>query len=191
MPSVASAEVKKGAIGHIIKIVELVAAFGIFVMMGHILANVAGRFFFNKPLIFTQEIVGYVYLPIVALLGMMVAKYLNEHLQAPLIFDQLTWGNRRILVMISTFLVTAVCLLFVWFTFEEALHGFLVKATGGVTTVQIWPVLWLVPITFFFLAVFWLAEGINAARGRLDVKNEEEMAEDFLASAESKEGSPS
>lgn len=161
---------------RVMRVVHILASIGIFLIMITVLANVAGRFFFSTPVPFSSEMVGFFELPVVALLGMVIAKHLNEHLQAPLIFDSLTWGNRRILVVIATGLVTLTLLVFVYFGFIEAMHGFEIKRVAGVSPLQSWPVLFLLPITFLTLAAYYAAECYQAIRGKFDAKSDLDLA---------------
>lgn len=153
---------------RLIKILEIIAAAFIFVMMLHVLVNVVGRYAFNSPVRGTLEIVQYWYMPIVAFLGFIVAKHLNEHIEAPIIFDSLTWGNRRLLVIINALVAVATCLLFAYFTFfGQALHGLQIGATAGASTVPIWPVMFLVPIVYVTLSMQWAFDVIRAGRGQI------------------------
>lgn len=161
---------------RIMRVLHVVAAIGIFLIMLTVLFNVGGRYFFDTPLPYSSEIVGFFELPVVALLGMVIAKHLNEHLQAPLIFDQLTWGNRRILVTVATALVAATLLVFTYFSFVEALHGFEIKRVAGVSSIQSWPVLFLLPVVFLTLAIYYGADCVQAIRGRFDSKSDMDLA---------------
>lgn len=153
-----------------LKIFNIIASVGIVIMMLHILANVLTRYLFNSPLPNTLEYVSYWYLPVVAALGFVLAKQANEFIDAPLIFDKLTWGNRRILVIMFSGMGIVVCSAYAYFTFvNEALHGLKVQTTGGVSSVPIWPVFFLVPAIFAILAVLYLIDLVRAIRGELGV----------------------
>jgi len=162
---------------RIIKILEIVGAAFIFAMMLHVLANVAGRFLLNSPLHGTLEIVQYWYMPVVAFLGFIVAKHLGEHIEAPLIFDGLSWGNRRILVMVNGVIAVVTSLLFSYFIFTgSSLNGLEVRATAGASTIPIWPVLFLPPVVYLVLSVQWAIDVFRAARGQIDERGEAETA---------------
>lgn len=169
--------------GRLIKTLEIVGALFIFVMMLHILANVVGRFAFNTPVLGTLEFVQYWYMPIVAFLGFMVAKHLNEHIEAPIIFDSLTWGNRRLLVIINGVLAIATALLFAYFTFEgQALHGLAIGATAGASTVPIWPVFFLPPVVYVVLSFQWALDVFRATRGQINQRDEADQVLATVAS---------
>ncbi|HWK76302.1 TRAP transporter small permease [Microbacterium sp.] len=164
---------KPGTGSRPIKILEIIGAAVIFVMMLHTLANVVGRFAFNFPVLGTLEIVQYWYMPTIAFLGFIVAKFLNEHIEAPIIFDSLTWGNRRLLVIVNGILAVVTCLLFAYFTFVgQALHGVETGATAGASTVPIWPVMFLLPVVYLILSAQWAIDVLSAARGRIDETDE-------------------
>ncbi|MFU8945490.1 TRAP transporter small permease [Mycetocola zhadangensis] len=165
--------------GRVIKIIEVVGALAIFAMTLHVLANVVGRFFFNQPLQGTLEYVQYYYMPILCFLGFVVAKYLKSHIEAPLIFDNLTWGNRRALVIVNAGLAVVTTALFAYFTLtNEALHGLEVQATAGTSTIPVWPVYFLVPAVFIALAFMYAQDVVRAAHGEIDERNEAEAALD-------------
>lgn len=160
----------KGPGALALRIFRIIASIGIVIMMLHILANVFTRYLFNSPLPNTLEYVSFWYLPIVSVLGFVLAKQANEFIDAPLIFDKLTWGNRRILVIMFSGMGLVVCSAYTYFTFvNEALHGLKVQTTGGVSSLPIWPVFFLVPVIFAILAVIYLVDLIKAVRGELGV----------------------
>ena len=173
---------QKSRLGTVaLRIFNVVASLGLMIMMLHILANVFTRYLFNSPLPNTLEWVSFWYLPIVATLGYVLAKHANEFIDAPLIFDKLTWGNRRILVMVFSAIGFVVCGAFAYFTFvNEALHGLRVQTTGGVSTLPIWPVFFVGPAIFAILAIMYLVDGVKAFRGELgvhDISASEELDE--------------
>lgn len=160
----------KGPAFLALRIFNIIASLGIVVMMLHILANVFTRYLFNSPLPNTLEYVSFWYLPIVAALGFVLAKHANEFIDAPLIFDKLTWGNRRVLVIMFSGLGVVVCSAYAYFTFvNEALHGLKVQTTGGVSSLPIWPVFFLLPAVFLILVAMYLMDLIKAIRGDLGV----------------------
>lgn len=161
-----------------LRIFTAVASLGIVVMMLHILANVLMRYLFNSPLPNTLEWVSFWYLPIVAFLGFVLAKHGNEFIDAPLIFDKLTWGNRRILVILFSVVGFIMCAAYAYFTFvNQAIHGFEVKTTGGVSSLQIWPVFFLGSAVFAILAVMYLRDLVKAVKG--DIGIHDHAADDF------------
>lgn len=169
---------KPTLVSRALRVFSIIAGVGIFAMMLHVLANVFMRYFFNSPIPNTLEVVSYWYMPIVAYLGFVLAKAAKEFIDAPLIFDSLTWGNRRILVIVFSIIGIGGCLLFAYFTFvDEALHGLATQATGGVSNLPIWPVFFLPPAIFVILAVMYGWDLVKAARGEID---EPESAEDAL-----------
>ena len=152
-----------------LQVFSVVASIGILVMMLHVLANVATRYLFNAPVAGTLEMVSYWYMPVVTFLGFVLAKQADEHIEAPLIFDRLTWGDRRVLTVACGVVAAALCAAFAWFAFTgEALHGLERRTTGGVSTIEIWPVFFLPPVVFLILAVMYGSAVVRAARGQID-----------------------
>jgi len=156
---------------------QVISSVAIFVLMLHVLAHVFMRYVFNAPIQGTTEMVAYYYMPIVALLGFVLAKHAKEIIEAPLIFDNLTWGNRRILVVFSAGLAAIMTGLWTYFTFTEfALHGLKIRAVGGVSTIQVWPIFFLVPLVFLILCGMYVRDIVRAARGQIDEHRDEDEA---------------
>lgn len=156
---------------------RVVASVGIFALMIHTLANVVGRYAFNRPLPGTTEFVAYWYMPIVAFLGFVLAKQAKELIEAPLVFDNLTWGNRRMLVITNAAIAVVMCGLFAYYTFTgDALHGLKVGAVAGVSTISIVPVLFLPPLVFVILTCMYVYDIVRAFRGHIDVDRDEDEA---------------
>lgn len=147
------------------------AAF-LLLMMMQVLLNVVSRYFFNSPIANTHELVGYWYLPAVALLGFVTAKLVGEHIDAPLIFYKLPIGSQRVLALVSALLGIAVCLLFANYTFLEALAGTSTQSTAGTSSLPIWPILYLPPLVFMVLAALFLVDAVRVVKAEADKDTE-------------------
>src|SRR5690606_18468278 len=108
-----------------------------------------------------------------------------DMIEAPLIFDNLTWGNRRILVLIASAIGVVMCALWAYYGLQGAIHAFEIKLQGGVSTIPVWPVHFLPPLIFVILAVMSGLEGVRALRGRIDTKHDlDEVALGSLADSD-------
>jgi TRAP-type C4-dicarboxylate transport system permease small subunit len=116
-------------------------------MMFHVVADFSGRFYFNRPLAGTTEIVGGWYMIAIAFLPWAwIAKH-DQHIVAGM-FQQL--GSMRVehwLEIICKIVTAAFIALFVWQTAGEAIAqtraGEVLQAAN--MYVPIWPSRWLLP----------------------------------------------
>ncbi|MEW1963713.1 TRAP transporter small permease [Microbacterium sp. NPDC077644] len=146
--------------------IEYIAGAAILVIMVHTLANVAARALFNSPLPDTNEWSAFWYLPIAALGGFILAQFAGEHIEATLIYDRLDARNRHVLDIGATLVSIAVSCAFAWFTAMEAAHATSIGLRAGVTSVVIWPIKWLVPLTFVLLVILMVAKVVSLIRNR-------------------------
>lgn len=170
MTTTAPSTPPKRSIGEkVLFAMSVIAGIAMFAIMLHTLANVAGRFLFNAPVANTIEIVSYWYMPILAYFGFVLAKVAKQSIDAPIVFDNLTWGNRRILVIAACVIATLFCALAAYYTLTgDAIHGMQTGKTAGVSSVVIWPVLFIPPIIFAVLTAMYIWEAVQAARGNFD-----------------------
>lgn len=149
---------------------SVITAVVLIVMMLHIVAHALLRFLANSPIYGTNEMVQYWYLPLVALLGIPAAQLQKQHITVTLVTGRLRFWNAAIFKIFAAVLGALVSLLWAWFGFKEALHRMAIGATAGVTDVMIWPVYFLVPLTFFILAALYILDIVAIRR----VENPEE-----------------
>jgi TRAP-type C4-dicarboxylate transport system permease small subunit len=157
--------------------ISILGGAAIFAILLHTLANVVMRFFFNSPLPNAIEIVSYIYMLVLGYSGFLLAKFAKQTMDAPIIFDSLTWGNRRLLVIFASALAAIFCGATAYYTLTgEAIPGMLIGKTAGASTLVIWPTLFLVPVVFAVLAVSYVADTVNAVQGRFDDGSDLEAA---------------
>jgi|SRR5690625_2481944 len=137
---------------------SLISAVVLIVMMVHILAHALGRYFFSSPIYGTNEIVQYWYLPLVALLGIPAAQLQKQHITVTLVTGRMAFRNAAIFKIFAALLGAAVSGLWTWYGFQEALRRMEMGATAGVTDIVIWPIYFLVPITFLLLAALYVID---------------------------------
>lgn len=174
-----SAAKRSSRIGRVsIFVLKVVGVLAIFAVMLQTIVNVMSRQLFNQPVQHTTELVSYWYLPAMVFLGYIIAKDRDEHIDAPLLFDRLAPASQRVLRIVTDVLVVAACLLFVVFTFEEAMHGFEVRETVGATTLILWPVMFLIPVAFAGLTVQY---AIDIVRALAHPPREESLSESIVS----------
>lgn len=159
---------------RVTRVLGIVGALAIFAILIHTLANVAMRFLFNAPIPNAIEIISYWYMLILAYVGFVLAKLAKQTMDAPIIFDSLTWGNRRVLVVFSNALATAFCAVTAYFTLTgDALPASQINKMAGASTLPVWPVLFIVPVVFAVLAVLYAVDTVQAVRGVFDADAED------------------
>lgn len=142
------------------KALSIITAVVLIVMMVHIVLHAVLRFSLSAPIYGTNEMVQYWYLPLVALLGIPAAQLQKQHITVTLATERMNFWNAAIFKISAALLGVVVSLLWAWFGFEEALQRMSIGATAGVTDITIWPVYFLVPLTFLLLAALYIVEMI-------------------------------
>ena len=140
-----------GAI-HAAAVVALVA------MMLHVLANVVARSVFNTTVPLTFELTQYYYLPILASLGFIAAQYRGEHITAEVFYHLFRRGEKRLIIVMTSLVSGGVAFGFAYYTFERAQYASSVRLVYGVTSLQVWPVLYLLPVCFALMGVLILVQ---------------------------------
>lgn len=144
------------------------ATVALVVMMVHIVLNVVLRVLFNRPIYGTFEIVEFWYLPINALLGLIAAQLMREHIQVTAFMDLVPAGQRRVLHAIAVGVTAALALLVtvgsLMLGIDEAAH----QTTAGVTDIPAWPLQLLVPVAFLLLGLLLFAPAVEPEEEGLD-----------------------
>lgn len=147
----------------------VLASVALIAMMLHTVLNAVSRRFLGAPLPGTSELVAYWYLPVIALVGFVVAHWRSEHIRVSLVTDRLRARNRTEFEVLDRSLGIVVSLALAWFGLHEALRYLEVGMTAGVTSLIIWPVSFLVPAVFVLLAASFAADILRATRGRVSM----------------------
>lgn len=158
---------------------EIPATIAVFVLMLQVAVNAIFRTFGLGSIPDTLELTQYWYLPIVALLGFIVAESRGEHMVADLIYENFDRSARRIVKVLSASLGAVVSLGFAWFGLSQAIHAMNIGLTAGSSDIPAWPVQFLVPIVFtvFFIQFVW--SGIRAFGADVELSEEEAMYEEI------------
>lgn len=157
------------------RVLMAVGAVAVVVMMLHIVINAVMRSVNDTPLTGTNEYVTYWYMPLVALLGFVVAQRERMHTEASVLFDRLPRRNRTELHVLGLVLTGLMCAGFAFFGWREAVHNWEIGLTGGVVGVVIWPMTFLVPVTYAVLTVqvFMEAVMVMVKPSRLAIRQNE------------------
>lgn len=113
--------------------------------------DVLMKAFFNAPFSITIELVSYYYMIPLTFLPMMMLELRQEHIDTNLFYQMFPTVVQRIAQVISGAITIGIYGLLTRFTFEQALKS---TASGevamGVNLLPIWPMRWVLPITFAF-----------------------------------------
>lgn len=156
----------------VVGISQVTAVAAMFLIMAHTLANVVMRTWFNAPLTGTNEYVGSWYLPVTVFVGFVVAQSRREHIEATLLYDRMNKTNKRAFDLLSKALASIVLGSLAYVTFQQALYGYEVRMTTGVTGVPVWPVFFLVPTCFALLSVMYLTDTYRNFRDRSEPQDD-------------------
>ena len=118
-----------------------VAAVAIIILMVQVILDVGGRFFFNRPIAGTLELVTYWWMPIIVFLSLGWAQRRGEHISVTLLTETLSERLGKIVWTIGDIFGFVVIVMLVVFAWQGA-----AKSTGiheaalGTAVVLIWPI---------------------------------------------------
>ena len=142
---------------RLFKIAEVAAVAGLLAMMAHIVVNALSRTMFDQPLVGTLERVQYWYMPVVVLLGFVVAMHRTEHVWADIFFSRFPARSRPFVGGAASIICAAVCFLVTVYSFDVAQHNRAIDLTAGLTDIAAWPTTYLVPLVFLTFGIQFIA----------------------------------
>ncbi|OCX63796.1 C4-dicarboxylate ABC transporter permease [Thioclava sp. SK-1] len=124
-------------------------------MMGHITADVALRFFFNGRLIGTLEIVSYYYMVVIVFLSLGYVELRGEHIRVDLFAQMMPHAVQLGLYVFACTLGLIFFGMLGWQTLQDAISA-TARSEEAMSnyTFYIWPARWALPLGF---AGIWLA----------------------------------
>ncbi len=137
-------------------------------MLVHVTANALMRSLLDRPIAHTLEMVEYWYMPLLTLLGFVVAQQRGQHIAADLLFERLSGGARTIVAVGGNLLGVVVCGAVTWYSFGEAQHARDIGAAAGLSDIPAWPVTYAVPLVFGALAVQFLRGALRGSLAGVD-----------------------
>jgi len=133
-------------------------------MVLHVSANSLLRTVANDPLDNTLEYTQYWYLPAIVFTGFLTAARRGEHIRASLIFDNLPPRVQRWTWPAVSTVCAGLSGAFAWFGLLSAMENREKGLTGGVSTVVIWPVTFIVAVMFGLMAIQFLVNAFRPPR---------------------------
>lgn len=148
-----------GAFQKALSTLGFVGAAGVLLLCLHTVVNAVLRGLGGEGITGTLEVVGYWYMPLIALLGFSLAKRRNEQIEASLVYDRVPAAVKRDFDLTAHLLLVVLSLVFIWYGWLEALHASAIEKTAGISSILVWPTFFLVPLGFALLAVQSVADG--------------------------------
>jgi len=136
----------------------MIAGITVIVSMVQVILNALGRRFLASPITGTLEISQFWYVPALVLLGMISAQARNEHLRVGLFFDHFAPPAKRIVATATNLLFAALAVGFAWYSVGRSLEYLSIGKTEGSLGIPIWPVTFLVPVSFVLIAFVLIAQ---------------------------------
>ncbi len=127
-----------------------------FLMMLHVSADVSGRYFFNKPLEGTTEIVSAYYMVIVAYLPWAYLARNDNHISVDIFTRLMPVSVAHWLDVFVKILVIAYLGLFIYQTGSQAINQTRIHEVwqAGTTFIPVWPSRWLPPVAASLMAIY-------------------------------------
>jgi len=143
-----------------------VAGAAIIVLMLHICADVAGKYFFNQPIVGTLEIVSRYYMVACVFLPLAFVQLHRKHLVVEMFTMGLSARRRAALDAGVALLGLAYVTLLTWLVFGRAVAATRDNEFLSLTFYDLpaWPARWLLPISFGLFALILLAQFIDDVR---------------------------
>jgi TRAP-type C4-dicarboxylate transport system permease small subunit len=148
----------------LIGVVDAAAVAALVAMMLHVLSNVFARSVLNTTVPHTFELTQYYYLPILASLGFVAAQHRGEHITAEVFYSLFSRGEKRLITVMTTLAAAVVAFGFAYYTFDRAQYAGSIRMVYGVTSLQVWPVLYLLPVCFAVMGALILVRGLSEWR---------------------------
>ncbi|GAA1541260.1 TRAP transporter large permease subunit [Nocardioides humi] len=149
------------------RLIEVPVSLILIAMVLHVSANALLRALAGHPLDNTLEYTQFWYLPAIVFAGFLTAARRGEHIRASLIFDNLPSRLQRPVWALVSVVSATLSGGFAYYSLLEALDNREKGLTGGVSTVVIWPVTFIVPLMFALLALQFLADALRAPRAEM------------------------
>lgn len=124
----------------------LLSSIGVAMLMIHVVADVALRFWFNSPIHGTIEYVQYWYMIVIAYMAFGLTQQREEHIDAPVLAGRLSQRIQDQFAQVGRVLTLALLAIIAWTGWQEALKSMGMSEKGGAAGVIIWPTRFLVPL---------------------------------------------
>ncbi|MBN9887164.1 TRAP transporter small permease [Salipiger abyssi] len=169
-------QVLSKALSYLEKLATFVGMACVVLMMLHVTADVAGRYFFGRPVPGTITVVASYYMVALSFMPLIVAERQNAHISVDLIFDRLPAWMRRGLTVLNHLFVATVLIFAAVRTWQVAVSKTNIGAAveQGTTLIPVWQSYWLLPVGLGLMALLCVTKLIQSLLpgGTPDVKTE-------------------
>ncbi|MGY1550551.1 TRAP transporter small permease subunit [Microbacterium sp. A588] len=116
-------------------------------LMGNVVLDVIGRFFFNRSLPGTLGLTQYAWMPMLISLGLGYALLRGEHIRVNLLTAPTGERVQRIIEVVGMVFTLGTMVLFIWFGTEKAVEAMGFGEASSVTSwLVIWPYRWVIVV---------------------------------------------
>lgn len=139
------------------------------IMMANIVADVAMRSVFNRPITGTLEVTIYWWMVSITALGLWAAELKRDHISVTLVTDRMSFSNRFVHAILVRVVSIAFLLTLAWFGLQTALAKMASGEFTGSSEIPIWPTRFFLPLAAFAFATLGILRLVRQIRtGRLD-----------------------
>jgi TRAP-type C4-dicarboxylate transport system permease small subunit len=168
---------------RVLRILEVPVAVIVLGMMFLVTANGVGRRLFGLQIPATLELSQYWFMPLIALIGIVVAHMRGEHIVADLFYSGFPDALKKGLTITTNVVIVLVLAGFTYFSASEAIDAMDHGVKAGATQIPAWPAAFIAPLAMGAFAALLIVDTIRMARmpvsafaTDLDAEAAEEMA---------------
>lgn len=153
-------------VGWMSKLLLAVGGAAILLMMLHITADVAGKYFFNQPIVGTLEFVSRYYMVACVFLPIAYVQLHRQHLMVELFTMKLSPRRTALVDGIVALFGVVYAAVLAWLVFGQAMHQTGRREFFSITyfDLPVWPSRWFLPLSFGLLALVMLVQAISDLR---------------------------
>ena len=167
-------------LAHITNVMTIIGGLAIALMMFHITADVAGRYFFNSPIPGTITIVSYYYMVIAAFIPLAFAEQKDAHISVEVITERLPEWIQNNIQRLSLLCSGVIFSMLALRSFEEAGRKYAMGASvvQGNSDISIWATYYVLPLGCalmvlvlaykFLVSIFGLESSLDRERAKAD-----------------------
>jgi TRAP-type C4-dicarboxylate transport system permease small subunit len=134
-------------IRYLTKALGVIAGISAALMMLHVMADVVGKYFLNKPVPSTAEVVANYYMIACVFLSLAYIEARGSAISVDLIYEKASLAAQRVMSKVGQIVTLLFYLGFGWFSLDVAMRAYRVNETvDGLWRVTIWPAKFMLPI---------------------------------------------
>lgn len=135
------------AVVYMTRALAVLAGISAGLMMLHVMADVAGKYFLNAPVPSTAEVVANYYMIATVFLSLAYIEARGSAISVDLVYDHVNLAVQRAMLKAGQVVTLLFYLGFGWFSLDVALRAYAVKETvDGLWRITIWPAKFMLPI---------------------------------------------